>query len=146
MPPQNFTIFPRLLSAFSLVDSSYSGNSSAATTYDSAPLPGLYIKPLDTEIPLPLTPENAEKILPEAVSAPYGLGTETIIDKAVCDSVQLDAIEIELRNPRFREWIDNVALPEACEKLGVAEPGDIQAQLYKLLLYSPGGHFDFHQE
>lgn len=82
-------------------------------------------------IALPLLPVQAEALIAVADQAPYGRGTETLVDTAVRRTWQIDAARVRLRGQRWQE--DLAAVVERV-RLGLAVAGSIEAQLYKLLI------------
>jgi hypothetical protein len=74
-----------------------------------------------------------------AEQAPHGKGAETIVDRTVRDTLQINADQVHLQNPRWNEKLKKL-VQTAADALGVA-PDTVQAHLYKLLLYETGGFF-----
>ncbi len=75
--------------------------------------------------------------------APYGKGTQTLVDKRMRDTLELNPEEFHLSDA----W--NAAITEtvrgAAEALGL--PGEqMEARLYKLLVYEKGGFFLPHRD
>lgn len=88
-------------------------------------------------MPYPLTSVVAPLVLPHATAAPYGRGDETIVDESVRKSWQIDAESLTLEEA----WEDTLfeIVTHACAGLGVE--GDVEANLYKMLIYEEGGFF-----
>lgn len=78
-----------------------------------------------------------------AIQAPYGLGSQTLVDKKVRDCYQIDAGSITT-TPIWDEAIQNV-VDRAAEGLGL-KSNQVTSKLYKLLMYEEGGHFDPHRD
>ena len=105
---------------------------------------------------LPLSEEALAALRGCAERAPYGKGSATVTDTTVRDAWQLDAGRITLGKPDepagraldTEEWLDDVACAaeRAADALGVPSDVHVEARLYKLLLYGPGGHFAPHQD
>ncbi len=94
-------------------------------------------------LPLPMRAKHVRQLGDVAKPAPYGKRTETIVDAAVRNSLEIDAAKVEL----------SVALQGAIdEQLPVIErgvglpPGRLKAELYKLLIYPTGGRFRKHRD
>ena len=106
-------------------------------------LPGLDVEGAGV-LPLPLNEETAYKLAGVAVQAPHGRGTETVVDTAVRNTLQVDADLVTLRNPQWDDALDKqVAI--VAEELGVNK-SSVRAELYKLLLYEPGSFFKRHKD
>lgn len=60
---------------------------------------------------------------------------------------EINAFDINVRNPEWVQRVHESILPTCCEKLGipVATRPHIYAQLYKMLLYEDGAHFKPHR-
>ncbi len=59
--------------------------------------------------------------------------------------IRIDPSEIQLLNEDFVQQIDSLAITVA-EELGLGPSANVSAQLYKLLLYEPGGFFVPHKD
>jgi hypothetical protein len=106
-------------------------------------LPGLEVTGVGP-VALPLEKRQAVALKERAHQAPYGKGTETIVDTDVRRVWEIDADQVTLANP---EWDDVVAqaVRAAQADLGL-EIQPLQAHLYKLLLYEPGSFFLAHRD
>lgn len=61
---------------------------------------------------------------------------------------EINACDVNLRNPQWAQWVQNSVLPMCAEQLGLlleTRPF-IHAELYKLLLYEEGAHFKPHRD
>lgn len=109
----------------------------------TAPLhPGLEVEGLGP-VALPLSPASAADLIKLASRAPYGRGTQTVVDLNVRKVWQVDASQVQLTHPRWPDLVTEV-LENVKQELGVS--GKVQADLYKLLLYEPGGFFAPHRD
>lgn len=70
-------------------------------------------------------------------SAAFGRGLETVVDTAVRKCLEVNLAAVQFENPAWEDGF-KVVLGEALEGLGL-RPEDGQAELYKVLLYEPGG-------
>ena len=89
-------------------------------------------------IGLPLSERDAKLVSSISHQAPYGKGSNTIVDSAVRQTKELNADQFELKNPAWKEALEAV-VDRAATELGV--PGGVagvKAVLYKLLLYGKG--------
>jgi 2OG-Fe(II) oxygenase superfamily len=98
----------------------------------------------------PLSRYCLEPLKSVATKAPYGKGTETLIDEKVRKAWQIDPSHISFGGGSL--WSDYVdgALRQACRELGISDERfketGIRAALYKMLLYETGGHFAPHRD
>jgi hypothetical protein len=104
--------------------------------------PGIEVEGLGA-ITLPLKRTTAKALVASCQAAPYGKGTETLVNKTVRNTYELDPKKFRLSDA----W--NVAIADAlrpvAEQLGL--PADqLEARLYKLLVYEKGGFFLRHRD
>jgi len=104
--------------------------------------PGLEIDGVGA-ISLPLKRGVGKKIVAACQLAPYGKGTQTLVDKQVRNTYELDP-----KNFRLGEaWTAAIAeaVGTVARELGLPEQG-LEARLYKLLAYERGGFFLPHRD
>jgi len=124
-------------------------HASRATNYCvGGDLPGDLSPGLEVEgvgpIKLPLKPTAAKKLLARCQLAPYGKGTETLVDPGVRNTYELDPKHFQLKGVEWNRAIEQL-VEEVAQKLGL--PTDrLEARLYKLLLYKSGGFFLPHRD
>lgn len=107
--------------------------------------PGLSIKGLGT-IGLPLSTRDEAELIKACHQAPFGKGSETFVDTNVRDTLELNADQVEIRNPRWPEVLAGI-LQNVSQAMGIVGGAtSIKAELYKLLLYKEGAFFDKHTE
>ncbi len=106
-------------------------------------LPGLSIDK-NEEINFPISQSQAKKLIKFAEQAPFGMGSETIVDTSVRNTWEIDAKHIKFNNPQWTNSLDDV-LGEVKQELGLTGYS-IQANLYKLLIYEKGGFFLSHKD
>lgn len=104
--------------------------------------PGIEIDGLGA-IRLPLKPAMAKKLVALCRVAPYGKGTETLVDRKVRNTFELDPEKFRLGE----EWNSAVAgaTQFAGKQLGLPAE-QVEARLYKLLVYEKGGFFLSHRD
>lgn len=95
-------------------------------------------------IALPLDKHVAVNLTKHARQAPYGKGTETLVDTEVRRVWEIDADQVTLANPEWPEAIKRV-LETVQAELGLADQ-KLEAHLYKLLLYETGSFFLAHRD
>jgi hypothetical protein len=95
-------------------------------------------------IGLPLSAGQAKELTAVCEQAPYGKGTETLVDTSVRKVWRLTPDRFALTNP---DWIGFLleVLGKVQEGLGLEEQ-KLEAHLYDLLLYEPGSFFVPHQD
>ena len=108
-----------------------------------APMPRLDVKGAGA-LSFPVPEAQVQALIAVAECAPYGKGPATLVDRTVRDCRQMDAAQIHLAGVGWRDTFGRV-LTAAADGLGC--PADrLDAQLYKLLIYEPGGFFASHRD
>lgn len=94
-------------------------------------------------ISLPLVPAQAEQLATVAEQAPYGRGSDTLIDTEVRRTWQIGPDQMRIGG---RHWHQSLsAIVARCTAgLGVSEP--VSAELYKMLVYDTGSFFLSHRD
>jgi hypothetical protein len=96
-------------------------------------------------ISTPLSENDAQRIIRASHQAPFGKGSETIVDTSVRKTWELNGKDFELRNPAWKSYLDDV-LQRVTMQLGlVSNRGTVKAELYKMLLYEKGAMFNLTQ-
>lgn len=92
----------------------------------------------------PVLDAQIEALINAAERAPYGKGSETVVDATVRDCWQVDAARLQIGG---RAWDDTfqTILDAATEGLG-CDAEDLVAHPYKLLVYPTGGFFAPHRD
>ena len=92
----------------------------------------------------PIPPAQLEALIAAAEPAPFGRGPESVLDRSVRDCLQIAPDRIAIGGRSWDGTLGNI-LDAAAEGLGC--PGDaLRAELYKLLIYEPGGFFTPHRD
>ena len=94
----------------------------------------------NTILGLPLGEAQAKRLIQLASRAPYGKGEKTIVDTLVRCTWQLDPGQFSINNPRWEKSLQ-VLLDQVKFELGCDTKMKVAGELYKLLLYEPGGFF-----
>ena len=94
-------------------------------------------------IALPLLSMQAEQLVAMAEQAPYGRGQETLVDTDVRRTWQIDAPQVTIKGKHWSENL-NTIVSNCAAGLGVS--GEVQAELYKLLVYDAGSFFVSHRD
>jgi len=94
-------------------------------------------------IAFPLLPVQAEQLIGAASAAPYGRGEETLVDRDVRRTWQIDAERVRVGG---RHWERTLTELVADAALGLGVDGPVVAELYKLLVYDAGSFFVDHRD
>jgi hypothetical protein len=96
------------------------------------------------ELQWPLTAAQAGQLKPLCQQAPHGRGEATVVDTSVRNTLQLSPDKFSIR--QTYSWLNTLGkiVGDAVKELGVA--GDVEAQLYKMLLYERGSFFVPHRD
>ena len=92
---------------------------------------------------LPLLPMQAKALIATAQPAPYGRGEETLVDRSVRRTWQVDAERLTIEGEGWRESLEKL-VGDVKRTLGVR--GMVEAELYKLLIYDEGSFFVEHRD
>ncbi len=108
-----------------------------------APMPRLEVEGAGA-LSFPVPEAQVRALIAAAERAPYGKGTETLVDRSVRDCWQVDADRVRLAGAAWPETFAGI-LGSAAAGLG-CPPDRLDAQLHKLLIYEPGGFFAAHRD
>ncbi|WP_407166009.1 2OG-Fe(II) oxygenase [Bradyrhizobium sp. ORS 111] len=91
----------------------------------------------------PVLPIQAERLVAIAEAAPFGRGEETLVDREVRRTWQVDSAKVRIGG---RHWDKTLAslVAEMARALGVGEP--VAADFYKFLVYDTGSFFVDHRD
>ena len=76
---------------------------------ENAENPGLYVSELGI-IGLPLSNRDAMELSKASHQAPFGKGSETIVDTGIRRTWELDQSQFDFRNPDWSNSVDNVVI------------------------------------
>ena len=108
-----------------------------------APMPRLEVEGAGS-LSFPVPEAQIQALIEGAERAPYGKGSETLLDRSVRDCWQFDPGRVRLAGAAWPETFAKI-LDSAAAGLGC--PADrLDAQLHKLLIYEPGGFFSAHRD
>jgi hypothetical protein len=105
--------------------------------------PKMSVKNLD-EIAFPLNKIQIQALISVAHKAPFGKGSETVLDSNVRNCWEIDASQISFEGNNWTNLIDKT-IPEIKQDLGI-ENKEIAAHLYKMLIYEEGDFFLPHKD
>ena len=108
-----------------------------------APMPRVEVEGARS-LSFPITEEQACSLAAVAEAAPYGRGEQTLVDSSVRACRQIDAARVRITGGAWRDTLAQV-VAQAATGLG-CPPEHTSAQLYKLLVYEPGGFFAPHRD
>lgn len=107
----------------------------------------IFMPTLDVEgvgrIAFPLLPVQAEQLVSVAEAAPYGRAEETVVDREVRRTWQIDSDRVRIGGRHWEKTLAELSA-EASLGLGVNEP--VAADFYKLLVYDAGSFFVEHRD
>ena len=108
-----------------------------------APMPRLEVDGVGL-LSFPVPEAQVDALLAAAERAPYGRGPDTLVDTSVRDCRQIDAARIRVSGGAWGDTFQRI-LDQAAIGLGCAAER-LDARLYKLLVYEPGGFFAPHRD
>lgn len=107
-------------------------------SWPDAPDPELTVEGVG-RIALPLSEEDAQRIIAHASQAPFGKGSETVVDTAVRNTWEVDPARVSFGDKTWIDFVAKVASKNIWESLGVAPfTTPPRCELHKLLLYQTG--------
>ena len=92
----------------------------------------------------PVPPFQVEQLIEHATRAPYGRGTRTVVDTGMRRVWQVAAPKVSVGGQSWRRSFETI-LSTVTRGLG-CEGANVAAELYKLLVYDPGGLFKPHRD
>ena len=109
----------------------------------SVPMPRLEAENIGI-LSFPVPELQIEQLIGTAEQAPYGKGTQTLVDTAVRNCWEINADQLCLGGRSWKKTMREL-VRSAADGLGC--PRDqLKAELYKLLIYQPGGFFIPHRD
>jgi predicted 2-oxoglutarate/Fe(II)-dependent dioxygenase YbiX len=105
-------------------------------------MPTIDIEGVD-RIAFPILTVQAERLVAIAEAAPYGRGEETVIDREVRRTWQVDSAKVRIGGRHWEKTLAGLVVDIAFG-LGVSEP--VAADFYKLLVYDTGSFFVDHRD
>jgi hypothetical protein len=105
--------------------------------------PGLRVKGVDN-LSFPITKPQATALIKAANKAPFGKGSQTVLDTTVRSAWEIDADNIIFENKKWGSLIESI-LSQVKTDLGLNEQ-KVAAHLYKLLIYEKGDFFLPHKD
>ena len=94
-------------------------------------------------IAFPILPAQAERLVAIAEAAPYGRGEETVVDRDVRRTWQVDSAKVRIGG---RHWEKTLSELVAGVAAGLGVSGPLAADFYKLLVYDAGSFFVDHRD
>ena len=108
-----------------------------------APPPRMHVSSVG-QVAFPVLSAQIRQLIHAAERAPYGRGTETIVDTSVRNCWQISAADVELGGTRWFLTLDSIE-ESVADGLGIPATR-IGLELYKLLVYEKGGFFKEHRD
>ena len=94
----------------------------------------------DTILGLPLGEAQAKQLIELAGRAPHGKGEKAIVDTSICCTWQLNPGQFLINNHEWGKSL-HALLDQVKLELGCNTNMSVATELYKLVLYEPGGFF-----
>lgn len=107
-------------------------------------VPGLHIKDLG-EISFPIEAAKAKSIIQISHKAPFGKGSTTIYDDTIRSAWEINATSISFHNPEWLPYLNKI-IANVKKGLSFEKEKNVEANLYKLLIYEPGDFFLPHKD
>ncbi len=107
------------------------------------PMPRITLDRVGT-LSFPVPQVQIDALIDVAERAPYGKGTRTLLDTTVRDCWQIDADQVRVTGSAWTDTFKQI-LGLVSDGLGFAQD-QIDAKLYKLLIYNEGGFFAAHRD
>lgn len=107
------------------------------------PMPRLVVNRVGT-IAFPVLESQIAALIKAAERAPYGRGPDTVLDRSVRDSWQIDRKKFRLGGAGWSGTLKTI-LGRVAKGLG-CDSKRLEARPYKLLVYEPGGFFEPHRD
>lgn len=105
--------------------------------------PGLMVEGLG-EVVFPMNAIQARAVIKIAEAAPFGKGSQTVMDREVRDGWQIDASLLSFQEPKWDAYLKKI-VQKATAEMGLKDQ-KVTASLYKLLIYEEGGFFKTHKD
>ena len=86
---------------------------------------------------------QARQLIKAATRAPYGRGSDTVVDTNVRRTWQIEADRVRVGGKHWSNSLDGI-VARVAEGLGLTEP--VTAEFYKLLVYDKGSFFVSHRD
>jgi hypothetical protein len=115
-----------------------------STGAEETPMPGIQVKkgePLS--FPVPAT-QAKQLIAAAGEKAPYGRGADTLVDESIRRVWQVAPEYVDITGTGWSRTLDTIVRTVA-QDLG-CEPGCVEIEFYKLLIYEKGGFFTAHRD
>ncbi|KAK3400751.1 hypothetical protein B0T20DRAFT_152426 [Sordaria brevicollis] len=95
-------------------------------------------------ISMPLHETQARQLISKARQAPFGKGSETVVDTSVRNTWELDASQFTFTDPNWPGYLQSI-INDVASDLGIIN-SPIRAEIYKMLLYERGAMFKSHTD
>ena len=118
------------------------GSFATSGAFSAAANPGLNIEGFGA-VGLPILSRDAQSIIETCHPAPFGKGSETVVDTNVRKTWELNPDKFRLENPAWEKSLHEMLI-RVKEDLGLQ--GDVTAMLHKMLLYEKDAMFKPHKE
>lgn len=106
---------------------------------------GIYVDEVGT-VRIPLSSDDAQSLIRVSRQAPFGKGSQTLVDETVRKTWEIDGTKVSFLNKAWQGCVEGI-IRTVAKDLGVpGGSGSVKAELYKTLLYEEGAMFKPHKE
>ncbi|KAI9890596.1 MAG: hypothetical protein M1814_003794 [Vezdaea aestivalis] len=121
------------------------GSFATSAAIDTFVNPGISVDSIGI-IRLPLSEQDAHAIVQVSRKAPFGKGSETLVDESVRDTWEIGSDKLQFLNPQWQDCLNEI-VKRAATELGVVNAAtSVRAELYKMLLYEKWCSFKPHKD
>ena len=110
---------------------------------EGSEMPPITVEGIDTDVRVPVSPEQARALYECGEQAPFGQGEKTIIDRSVRDVKAIASDKCSFPEKWSTILNDNI-LDSLRRQLGIQS--SVRAELHNLLVYAAGGKFKRHKD
>ncbi|KAM7212024.1 hypothetical protein V8F06_012584 [Rhypophila decipiens] len=96
------------------------------------------------DISIPLQEDQARQLINKARQAPFGKGSDTVVDTSIRNTWELDASQVQFPDPRDMARKIQGLCKVVADQMGITSP--VSAEFYKMLIYEKGALFKAHTD
>ncbi|KAI9625870.1 hypothetical protein H4Q26_016118 [Puccinia striiformis f. sp. tritici PST-130] len=119
-----------------------SGTFAAWEALPTIPPTGLVVDGVG-EVPMPMGTEQVRQLIAKSHQAPFGRGSETLVDVAVRNTWQVNGDQLRFLDPAWQGYLVDLS-KRVATSLGIEGP--IRTELFKMLIYEKGAMFKPHTD
>ncbi|KAK4215753.1 hypothetical protein QBC37DRAFT_386003 [Rhypophila decipiens] len=96
------------------------------------------------DISIPLQEDQARQLINKARQAPFGKGSDTVVDTSIRNTWELDASQVQFSDPGDMARKIQGLCKVVADQMGITSP--VSAEFYKTLIYEKGAMFKAHTD